>query len=41
MVGWHHLLDGGVFAQTSGDGESQGSLVCSCPWGLEESDATK
>ena len=28
MVGWHHGLNGHEFAQTLGDGEGQGSLVC-------------
>ena len=33
MVGWHHGLNGPEFEQTQGDGEGQGSLVCSSPWG--------
>ena len=40
MVGWHHRLDGHVFEQTLGDGGGQGSLLCCCPWGHKESDAT-
>ena len=28
-------------AQTTGDGEGQGSLVCRSPWGRKESDATE
>ena len=28
MVGWHHGLNGHEFAQTLGDSEGQGSLVC-------------
>ena len=28
MVGWHHRLNGHEFAQTLGDSEGQGSLVC-------------
>ena len=31
MVGWHHRLNGRGFAQTPGDGEGQGSLVCCGP----------
>ena len=31
MVGWHHRLDGHEFEQALGDGEGQGSLVCSSP----------
>ena len=38
MVGWHHQLNGHEFEQTLGDGEGQGSLACSSPWGLKESD---
>ena len=34
MVGWHHWLNEHEFEQTPGDGEGQGSLVCSSPWGL-------
>ena len=33
MVGWHHRLNGREFEQTPGDGEGQGSLLCSSPWG--------
>ena len=29
MVGWHHRLDGHELEQALGDGEGQGSLVCS------------
>ena len=32
MVGWHHQLNGHEFAQTLGDSEGQGSLVCCSPW---------
>ena len=28
-VGWHQVLNGHDFEQTLGDGEGQGSLVCS------------
>ena len=33
MVGWHHRLNRHQFAQTLGDSEGQGSLVCCSPWG--------
>ena len=32
MVGGHHQLNGHEFEQTLGDGEGQGSLLCSSPW---------
>ena len=32
MVGWHHQLNGHEFAQTPGDGEGQGCLMCCGPW---------
>ena len=38
MVGWHLRLNGHEFEQTPGDGEGQGSLVCSSPWGHKELD---
>ena len=38
MVGWHHQLNGHEFEQALGDGEGQGNLVCSSPWGRKESD---
>ena len=41
MVGWHHRLDGHEFEQNPGAGEGQGSLECSSPWGLKESDMTE
>ena len=28
MVGWHHQLNGHGFAQSLGDNDEQGSLVC-------------
>ena len=40
MVGWHHQLNGQEFEQALGDGEGQGSLACSRPWGRKESDVT-
>ena len=33
--------DGHEFARTPGDGEGQGSLACSSPWGRKESDMTE
>ena len=33
LVGWHHQLNEHEFAQTQGDSEGQGSLVCCSPWG--------
>ena len=36
MVGWHHRLDGHAFEQAVGDGEGQGNLACSSPWGCKE-----
>ena len=41
LVGWHHQLNGHVFAQTLGDGEGQGSLACCSPRGPTQSDMTK
>ena len=41
MVGWHHRLNGHEFEQALGDGEVQGSLVCSSPWGHKELDMTE
>ena len=38
MVGWHHQLSGHEFEQAPGDGEGQGSLACSSPWGCKELD---
>ena len=32
MVRWHHRLNRHEFAQTLGDSEGQGSLVCYSPW---------
>ena len=37
-VGWHHRLNGHEFEEVLGDGEGQGSLVCSSPWGCKESE---
>ena len=31
MVGWHHLLNGGEFQQSLGDGIGKGSLLCCSP----------
>ena len=41
MAGWHHQLNGHEFAQTPGDGEGQGNLVCCSPWGPKELNTTK
>ena len=40
MVGWHHRFKGHELGQTPGDGEGQGGLVCSSPWGYKEPDMT-
>ena len=40
MVGWHHELNEHEFKHTLGDGEGQGSLVCSSSWGRKELDTT-
>ena len=40
MVGWHHRLSGHECEQAPGDGDGQGSLVCT-PWGHKESDMTE
>ena len=40
MVGWHHRLNGQKFEQAPGDSEGQGSLACSSPWSLKESEMT-
>ena len=41
MVAWHHRLNEHQFEQTLEDGEGQGSLVCSSPWGCKEADTTE
>ena len=41
MIGWHLWLNGHECAQTPGDGEGLGSLVCCRPWGHKESDSTE
>ena len=41
IVGWHHQVDGHEFEQTPGVADGQGSLVCSSPWVLKESDMTE
>ena len=38
MVGWHQQLDGHGLGWTLGDGDGQGGLACSGPWGHKESD---
>ena len=41
MVGWHHRLNAHEFEQALGDGEGQGSLLCSNPRGCKESDTSE
>ena len=41
MVEWHHPLNGHEFEQALEIGDGQGSLECSSPWGLKESDMTQ
>ena len=41
MVRWHHRLNGHEFEQALGNGEGQGSLACSSPWGCKELDTTE
>ena len=41
IVGWHHRLNGHEFEQVPGDGEGQGSLVCSSSHDHKESDTTE
>ena len=41
MFRWSHWVNGHEFEQALGDGEGQGSLVCSSPWGHKESDMTE
>lgn len=41
MVGWNHWLHEHEFEQAPGDGEGQGSLACSSPWGHKESEMTE
>ena len=41
MVGWRHRLNGHEFEQAAGEGEGQGTLVCSSPWGCKQLDTTK
>ena len=41
MVGRHHQFNGHEFVQTPGDGEGQGSLACSSPWGHKELDTNE
>ena len=41
MFGWHHQLDGHVFAQALGFGDGQGSMVCCSLWGGKELDMTE
>jgi len=41
MTGRHYQLNGHESAQTQGDGEGQGSLVCCNLWSLKESNMTE
>ena len=41
LVGWHLQFNGDKFEQTRGDGERQGSLACSTPWGHKETSTTE
>ena len=40
MAGQHHRCNEHELGQTLGEGEGQGGLVCSSPWGRKESDVT-
>ena len=40
MAGWHHRLNGCELGQTLEDGEEQGGLAYSSPWGCKELDKT-
>ena len=40
MAGWHHQCNEHELGQTLGDGEGQGGLACSSPWGWKELDMT-
>ena len=40
MAGQHHQCNEHELRQTPGDGEGQGGLECSSPWGHKESDTT-
>ena len=41
MDEWHCQLNRHEFEHVLGDGDGQGSLVCSSPWGRKESDGTE
>jgi len=41
MVVWHHQFNGHELERVPGDGEGQGNLACSSPWGHKESDRTE
>ena len=41
MVGWHHWLSGHEFEKTPLVCDGQGDLLCSSPWGHQESDTTE
>ena len=40
MARWHHRCNEHELGQTPGNGEGQGGLVCSSPWGHIELDMT-
>ena len=41
MVGWPHQFNGHESEEAPGDGEGQGSQLCSSPWGRKELDMTE
>ena len=41
MVGWHYPVNRHKFEQAPETGDGQGGLVCSSPWGHNESDVTE
>ena len=40
MAGWHHQCNARELGKTPADGEGQGGLTCSSPWGPKELDTT-
>ena len=41
MIGWYNKLNEHEFERAPGDGERQGNLACSSPWGRKKLDATE
>ena len=41
LLDGNHCLNGHEFEQAVGDGEGQGSLACSSPWGRKVSDTSE